>query len=164
MLIFSGTCPRCGAWYQWHELQQELYCLEAKNNGCFGECRRGAHAEEHTFDQECESCDAALQNMNEAGGRLDDHYEPAAGDEIKAQTDSGRKTARKGRAEPVEQEQEAADLVARRGSTRKVAGQHPGDDGCGELGSLSLFVYLFVCVCLSLSTCVCCACVCGPDG
>ncbi len=88
MLLFSGTCPRCSAWYQWHELQQELFCLEAKNNGFFGECRRGVHPEEHTFDQECEDCDA-IQLVDEGVSGLDD--EPAGIEATKTRKDSDRK-------------------------------------------------------------------------
>ncbi|KAM5348584.1 hypothetical protein ACJ41O_008408 [Fusarium nematophilum] len=56
MVVFEGTCTRCGIAQTWTELTQELSCLEAKNKGWFGECSRGIHVEEHNFDQECSSC------------------------------------------------------------------------------------------------------------
>lgn len=56
LMIFNGTCTCCGQTFTWHDLAQELSCLEAKNVGAFGECRRGINKEEHTFDQECDEC------------------------------------------------------------------------------------------------------------
>lgn len=56
MVVFSGTCTRCGDFFTWDELSQELSCLEAKNNGNFGECKRGIQMEEHSFDQDCDAC------------------------------------------------------------------------------------------------------------
>ncbi|KAK1772850.1 hypothetical protein QBC33DRAFT_510665 [Phialemonium atrogriseum] len=69
MVTFSGTCPRCAHAFTWHDLTQELSCLEAKNAGVFGECRRGALVEAHSFDQECDACAA-----DEGVGGLDDDY------------------------------------------------------------------------------------------
>jgi hypothetical protein len=61
---FSGSCTRCGGYFTWEELSQSLSCLEAKNVGIFGGCKRGAHIETHTFDQECPPC-AELSNADE---------------------------------------------------------------------------------------------------
>ncbi|KAK0634288.1 hypothetical protein B0T17DRAFT_472780, partial [Bombardia bombarda] len=55
-IAFTGSCTRCAGVFTWWELSQELRCLEAKNAGAFGQCRRGVQTEEHSFDQECESC------------------------------------------------------------------------------------------------------------
>lgn len=56
MVVFAGTCTRCGDAQTWTDLTQELSCLEAKNKGCFGECTKGILVEEHDFDQECQTC------------------------------------------------------------------------------------------------------------
>jgi DNA polymerase III delta prime subunit len=56
MMVFAGTCTTCGKTQTWHSLSQELPCLEAKNNGIFGECETGVFVEEHGFDQECDRC------------------------------------------------------------------------------------------------------------
>lgn len=56
LLAFDGKCTCCGQEFTWDDLSQELSCLEAKNAGVFGECRRGIHKEEHRFDQECDEC------------------------------------------------------------------------------------------------------------
>ncbi|RKU39713.1 hypothetical protein DL546_000490 [Coniochaeta pulveracea] len=61
---FSGCCTRCGGFFTWDDLSQSLSCLEAKNVGYFGGCRRGAMIETHTFDQECPPC-AELSNHDE---------------------------------------------------------------------------------------------------
>ena len=71
MVVFSGTCTRCGDFFTWDELSQELSCLEAKNNGNFGECRRGIQMEEHSFDQDCDACaeeDMADEGFVDGGG------------------------------------------------------------------------------------------------
>ncbi|EQK97396.1 hypothetical protein G6O67_004730 [Ophiocordyceps sinensis] len=56
LLIFTGSCTRCDETQTWEDLSQQLSCLEAKNNGAFGECERGVFAEQHGFDQECDRC------------------------------------------------------------------------------------------------------------
>ncbi|KAM7189417.1 hypothetical protein V8F20_010147 [Naviculisporaceae sp. PSN 640] len=56
LMVFDGKCTCCGQEFTWDDLSQELSCLEAKNVGVFGECRRGVHKEEHRFDQECDEC------------------------------------------------------------------------------------------------------------
>ncbi|KAB5528040.1 hypothetical protein GE09DRAFT_412126 [Coniochaeta sp. 2T2.1] len=76
MVVFMGTCPRCAGEFTWEELSQQLSCLEAKNVGGFGECRGGANYEYHTFDQDCPSCTAEL---NEDEGV--DLFEPPVVDE-----------------------------------------------------------------------------------
>ncbi|KAH7160631.1 hypothetical protein EDB81DRAFT_320941 [Dactylonectria macrodidyma] len=68
MVVFAGTCSRCGDAQTWTDLTQELSCLEAKNKGCFGECSRGILVEEHDFDQECQTC----AEEDEGIGDLDD--------------------------------------------------------------------------------------------
>jgi len=60
MVVFMGTCPRCAGEFTWEELSQQLSCLEAKNVGQFGECRRGVNYEYHTFDQDCPTCSEEL--------------------------------------------------------------------------------------------------------
>lgn len=65
MVGFTGTCPRCSGQFIWDELSQQLYCLEAKNVGVFGECKRGVNCEQHTFDQECATC---AEELNEDEG------------------------------------------------------------------------------------------------
>lgn len=56
LVLFAGTCTRCGGEFHWDDLSQQLPCLEAKNNGIFGECRNGVNMDQHSFDQECDSC------------------------------------------------------------------------------------------------------------
>ncbi|CAJ2510867.1 Uu.00g064920.m01.CDS01 [Anthostomella pinea] len=56
LMVFSGTCTKCGGAQTWDDLTQELSCLEAKNAGAFGECDGGISVEEHSFDQECDTC------------------------------------------------------------------------------------------------------------
>jgi hypothetical protein len=57
MVVFCGTCMRCGQAFTWDELSQQLWCLDAKNAGVFGACRRGIQVETHPFDQECDRCE-----------------------------------------------------------------------------------------------------------
>jgi len=71
---FSGSCTECGSKFVWEELSQELSCLEAKNNGYFGDCRRGVAVEKHSFDQECNSC-TALAEVDEAVAGMDEENE-----------------------------------------------------------------------------------------
>ncbi|KAI0162970.1 hypothetical protein BJ166DRAFT_525006 [Pestalotiopsis sp. NC0098] len=56
LVLFSGSCTRCGGDFHWEDLSQQLPCLEAKNNGIFGECRNGVNMDQHAFDQECDAC------------------------------------------------------------------------------------------------------------
>ncbi|KAM7205844.1 hypothetical protein V8F33_000674 [Rhypophila sp. PSN 637] len=67
LMTFSGTCTCCGEEFAWEDLAQELSCLEAKNTGVFGDCRRGIHKEEHRFDQECDEC-VARNGIDEGYG------------------------------------------------------------------------------------------------
>lgn len=60
MVIFSGYCPRCSASYEVPELTQCVSCLEAKNNGEFGNCRRGVNYDQHDPGMECAPCSSAL--------------------------------------------------------------------------------------------------------
>lgn len=68
MIVFSGTCSQCGGTFIWEDLSQELSCLESKNMGVFGQCRRGVQTEEHSFDQECDPCLAVLEADEGYGG------------------------------------------------------------------------------------------------
>ncbi|KAK5988660.1 hypothetical protein PT974_10146 [Cladobotryum mycophilum] len=70
MVIFSGTCTRCGDAQTWDELSQELSCLEAKNNGFFGECSNGVFAEHHAFDQECDRCSEEDEGIGDLEDQL----------------------------------------------------------------------------------------------
>lgn len=56
LVVFLGSCTRCGESKTWDELTQQLSCLEAKNNCAFGDCSGGVMTEEHAFDQECDGC------------------------------------------------------------------------------------------------------------
>lgn len=60
MVIFSGYCPRCSVSYEVPELTQCVSCLEAKNNGEFGNCRRGVNYDQHDPGMECAPCSSAL--------------------------------------------------------------------------------------------------------
>lgn len=78
LIVFTGTCTCCGGSCTWEDLSQELSCLEAKNAGVFGECRRGIQKEEHTFDQECEECVAEAE-ADEGYGELEEEREEVGG-------------------------------------------------------------------------------------
>lgn len=67
MLSFIGTCTRCGDPHTWDDLAQLLSCLEAKNNGGFGECSKGTLVEEHKFDQECARCAEEDEGVGDVG-------------------------------------------------------------------------------------------------
>jgi hypothetical protein len=69
-VVFSGTCSRCAGAFVWTDLSQQLSCLEAKNTGVFGRCRRGVHREDHTFDRECDPC-AAETEVDEGYGGME---------------------------------------------------------------------------------------------
>lgn len=71
LIVFSGTCTRCGDAQTWLDLSQELSCLEAKNEGTFGECTRGINVDERDFDQECDRC----TDDDEGFGDLDDEVD-----------------------------------------------------------------------------------------
>ncbi|KAH8904089.1 hypothetical protein BR93DRAFT_940234 [Coniochaeta sp. PMI_546] len=94
LVVFMGTCPRCAGEFTWEELSQELSCLEAKNVGRFGECKRGVHYEYHTFDQECPAC---AEELNEDEGV--DVFEPPVVDEAAGghQPNQGHQSAHKGK-------------------------------------------------------------------
>ncbi|KAK1834615.1 hypothetical protein QBC39DRAFT_252062 [Podospora conica] len=91
-VVFSGTCSRCAGVFVWAELAQQLSCLEAKNTGIFGCCRRGVHREDHTFDRECEPC-AMETEADEGYGGMES--EAAGGQQVLG----ARKTADRGGAE-----------------------------------------------------------------
>ncbi|KAH6605011.1 hypothetical protein Trco_006718 [Trichoderma cornu-damae] len=67
LVIFSGTCTKCGEAQIWEELTQELSCLEAKNNGVFGDCSNGVFQERHQFDQECDECTEEDEGIGDVG-------------------------------------------------------------------------------------------------
>lgn len=72
LVAFSGQCSHCSSHFTWDELSQRLSCLEAKNAGVFGHCRRGVQVEEHAFDQECDKCTAELEADEGYGGMEED--------------------------------------------------------------------------------------------
>ncbi|ROW00719.1 hypothetical protein VSDG_03328 [Cytospora chrysosperma] len=78
MVIFSGKCIRCGQPYTLPELEQSVSCLEAKNNGGFGGCRRGVNMDQHDPAIECSSCSYAL-SLTEAYADSDDLVPASAG-------------------------------------------------------------------------------------
>ncbi|KJZ78829.1 hypothetical protein HIM_01602 [Hirsutella minnesotensis 3608] len=67
LLVFSGACTRCGDAQTWDDLSQQLSCLEAKNNGTFGECGKGVYTEDHDFDQECHRCAEEDEGLGDIG-------------------------------------------------------------------------------------------------
>lgn len=67
LLIFTGSCTRCGESQTWEDLSQELACLEAKNAGSFGQCQAGIFAEQHEFDQECDRCSEEDEGVGDVG-------------------------------------------------------------------------------------------------
>lgn len=78
LIVFSGTCTRCGDAQTWLDLSQELSCLEAKNEGTFGDCSRGINIDERDFDQECDRC----ADEDEGIGDLDDEISMGLGYEL----------------------------------------------------------------------------------
>src|SRR5689334_14868136 len=78
MIAFSGRCLQCTGSFTWDDLSQRLSCLEAKNAGVFGQCRRGVHIEQHAFDQECDRCTAYLEADEGYGGMAEDDTIQAA--------------------------------------------------------------------------------------
>jgi hypothetical protein len=91
MVIFAGTCPICNTYFTWNELSQELACLEAKNNGIFGQCRRGVAMEEHTFDQECDACAEEANNDEGVAGLDDNPMAPIKSSKVGKSSLSGKK-------------------------------------------------------------------------
>jgi len=75
LVVFKGTCPHCSETFTWEELNQELSCLEAKNNGTFGMCKEGALTDEKPHDQECDACAAELEADEGYDGGMDDALE-----------------------------------------------------------------------------------------
>lgn len=67
LLVFSGSCTRCGNSCTWEDLAQQLACLESKNAGSFGECERGVLVEQHDFDQECDACTEEDEGIGDVG-------------------------------------------------------------------------------------------------
>ncbi|KAL6852193.1 hypothetical protein J3F83DRAFT_719227 [Trichoderma novae-zelandiae] len=67
LVIFRGTCTKCGEDQIWEELSQELSCLQAKNNGFFGDCSNGVFQEVHQFDQECDQCTEEDEGVGDVG-------------------------------------------------------------------------------------------------
>ncbi|ORY64281.1 uncharacterized protein BCR38DRAFT_304591, partial [Pseudomassariella vexata] len=56
IVVFAGSCTKCGHSFTWDDLTQHLACLDAKNSGVFGDCTRGVQVDQHHFDQECDAC------------------------------------------------------------------------------------------------------------
>lgn len=77
MVIFSGNCIRCGQYYTIPELEQSVSCLEAKNNGGFGDCRRGVNMDQHDPALECASCSYAMSLGDDQQPYNDDLLIPA---------------------------------------------------------------------------------------
>lgn len=71
LVIFSGTCTKCGEDQIWEELTQELSCLQAKNNGFFGDCSNGVFQERHQFDQECDQCNEEDEGVGDVGEEVE---------------------------------------------------------------------------------------------
>ncbi|EGX90373.1 hypothetical protein CCM_06793 [Cordyceps militaris CM01] len=67
MVVFAGTCTKCGEANTWEELSQALSCLEAKNNGGMGDCANGVNIEQHKFDQECDRCSQEDEGLGGVG-------------------------------------------------------------------------------------------------
>lgn len=84
MVIFSGLCIRCGASYTVPELAQSVSCLEAKNNGGFGDCRRGVNYDQHDPALECGPCSSAMGLFDGSG----------SGDELIAASSIGSTSSR----------------------------------------------------------------------
>ncbi|KAK3386744.1 hypothetical protein B0H63DRAFT_140418 [Podospora didyma] len=93
-IVFAGKCSQCGGAFTWVELSQELRCLEAKNAGQLGECRRGVAIEEHNFDQECDPCLAKMEADEGYGGteEEDQLYMGLEADEVIETTETKGKT------------------------------------------------------------------------
>lgn len=99
MVIFSGNCIRCGQYYTVPELEQSVSCLEAKNNGGFGDCRRGVNMDQHDPALECASCSYAMSLGEDQQPYNDDLLIPAcstAGSST-ASSGSGSSSSSKGK-------------------------------------------------------------------
>lgn len=72
MIVFAGNCTRCGRYYTWPSLDQSISCLEAKNNGVFGDCSKQVHMDERQANLECASC-STLSMVDEGISLVDDH-------------------------------------------------------------------------------------------
>ncbi len=64
-ITFAGTCEKCAKRFTWHELTQDLSCLEAKNNRCFGDCSNGVDEQEVLYDRECDDCERETKRAAE---------------------------------------------------------------------------------------------------
>lgn len=67
LVTFAGSCTRCGEAQLWDDLNQQLWCLEAKNGGIFGDCSKGIFPEQHSFDQECDRCTDEDEGLGDVG-------------------------------------------------------------------------------------------------
>ena len=112
LMAFSGSCTRCGQWFEWHDLSQELACLESKNNGIFGDCRRGVHVEDHPFEQECDAC-TAYEMADEGFAEAEDPTAADGGEYSEKAWQDEIKRAKKGK--------EKADNATGSGSSRDRA-------------------------------------------
>jgi hypothetical protein len=96
IVVYAGTCPGCHIQYTWNELTRELSCLEAKNNGIFGECRRGVEMDQHLHDQECDACAEEANNDEGVAGLEDDMMVPVqSGKSSKSSSSSKQDESRK---------------------------------------------------------------------
>lgn len=91
LLIFSGSCTKCGESQTWDDLGQQLACLQAKNAGCFGQCETGIFAEQHAFDQECDRCTEEDEGIGDVG---DDAFNAPEKRSAEGDTTSHRKKQR----------------------------------------------------------------------
>ncbi|SCO49774.1 uncharacterized protein FFNC_12831 [Fusarium fujikuroi] len=93
MMIFRGYCTCCDQPQTWVDLTQELSCLEAKNSGWFGGCRRGILVQEHDFNQECSVC----HEEDEGVGGLDEShimpFQQTSQTQTQTQSSLGKRTA-----------------------------------------------------------------------
>ncbi|KAG5946334.1 hypothetical protein E4U59_004059 [Claviceps monticola] len=88
ILVFQGSCPRCGDSHTWDDLSQRLACLQSKNAGAFGQCQRGVFVEQHGFDQECDRCVEEDEGLGDVG-------EEIASEPVKRKSDEEAEDQRK---------------------------------------------------------------------
>lgn len=88
MVIFSGLCIRCGISYTVPELAQSVSCLEAKNNGCFGDCHKGVNYDQHDPAIECGPCSSAMGIID--GGNSDELLPAGSSGSTSSRSSSGR--------------------------------------------------------------------------
>ncbi|KAK3311900.1 hypothetical protein B0H66DRAFT_539015 [Apodospora peruviana] len=91
LIAFTGACTRCRETFTWDDLSQELSCLEAKNTGVFGQCKRGVQTDQHSFDQECDACaeiDEGYGDMEE-----EEYTYTSGGTDKKSSVAEGKKAA-----------------------------------------------------------------------